>query len=315
MAQPESKLIVRAGSEVRGTQSFVQVMSAVWRQPSLLALELLWRWVFGAGALWVLARYGRQVWMTATKGTGDPARVNLDHFNLTDPMAASVRVADAMGQILPPAWHVARWLVPLLLTLWVVASTLGRVAVLRRIDPSLPAKRGTLMVLGAIRIAILTAVVVLWLELLTWCGTTAITVPVMRGAEPELVLYFAMIITVTLVLFVLWAASSWILTIAPLLAMVRNLGSVESLGAAVRIGPLRGKLIEINLVMGIVKIALVVLAMVFSATPLPFQSFTTEEFLSVWWVGVAVFYLVASDFFHVVRTAACLSLCREYEQS
>ena len=45
------------------------------------------------------------------------------------------------------------------------------------------------------------------------------------------------------------------------------------------------KLVEINLVMGIVKIALMVLALVFSACPLPFESVATPEFLTWWWMG------------------------------
>ena len=65
--------------------------------------------------------------------------------------------------------------------------------------------------------------------------------------------------------------------------------------------------------MGIVKIALIVLAMVFSATPLPFESVTTPEFLMVWWAGVTVLYLVASDFFHVAQLVGYLELWRAYE--
>ena len=118
-------------AEVRGTQSFVYVMAAVWRQPSLVALEVLWRWAFGVVALWLLGTYGWRVWLTATDGSGDPARVQLGHFNLTDPMVASERVAYAMSQIIPPALHIALWLAPALLAGWVVVSAIGRTAVLR----------------------------------------------------------------------------------------------------------------------------------------------------------------------------------------
>ena len=81
----------------------------------------------------------------------------------------------------------------------------------------------------------------------------------------------------------------------------------QSLRAATD-GAAAGKLFEINLVMGIVKIALVVLAMVFSATPLPFETYATQTFLLGWWAGVTVLYLLASDFFHVVRAAAYLAV-------
>ncbi|GAC1356130.1 MAG: hypothetical protein NVSMB3_02100 [Acidobacteriaceae bacterium] len=115
-------------------------------------------------------------------------------------------------------------------------------------------------------------------------------------------------------LFSAWAVVSWALSIAPLLAMLRDLGTVGSLRAAFRLGPLKSKLVEVNLVMGIVKIALIVLAMVFSATPLPFESVTTPAFLRGWWMGVAVIYFLGSDYFHVARLVAYLELWRVYEQ-
>ena len=60
--------------------------------------------------------------------------------------------------------------------------------------------------------------------------------------------------------------------------------------------------------MGIVRVALLVLALTFSASPLPFQSRETQAYISVWWVGVAVFYILGSDFFHVVRRVTYLRL-------
>jgi hypothetical protein len=90
-----------------------------------------------------------------------------------------------------------------------------------------------------------------------------------------------------------------------------NLGPMAALITALKSSRnLRGKLIEINLVMNIVRIALIVLAMVFSATPLPFNTITTQTFLNFWWCGVGLAYLAFSDYFHVVRAAAYLSLHR-----
>ena len=126
-------------------------------------------------------------------------------------------------------------------------------------------------------------------------------------------LYFALVVIETLLLFIAWAAASWVLSIAPLLATLRVYSVGQSLRAAWNVGPLRGKLVEINLVMGIVKVALIVLAMVFSASPLPFETVETQGFLHGWWIGVTVLYLLASDYFHVVRLAAYLALWREYD--
>jgi hypothetical protein len=41
---------------------------------------------------------------------------------------------------------------------------------------------------------------------------------------------------------------------------------------------------------------------------------TTQGFLNVWWLGVAVLYLIASDFFHVARLVGYLRLWRAYEK-
>jgi hypothetical protein len=61
------------------------------------------------------------------------------------------------------------------------------------------------------------------------------------------------------------------------------------------------KLVEINLVMGIVKLALIVLAMVLSAAPLPFSDQLGPDALHTVWAAATIFFLVASDYFHVVR--------------
>jgi hypothetical protein len=57
-------------------------------------------------------------------------------------------------------------------------------------------------------------------------------------------------------------------------------------------------------VLGIVRLALIVLAMVFSAIPLPFTQDMTGMPLYLWWAAVTLLYFVASDFFQVARLAA-----------
>jgi hypothetical protein len=275
----------------------------------LTALEVLWRWLYGIPAL-LLLRYEAVKILNAT-----PVDIAaLRRMTIVDPMGSAETLARALAVLLPPIWQVAVWLVPLLLAGWVVVSSAGRTVVLRRADGRLHARPVTLMVLQALRIAALAGSFAVWFLCVQWVGRVTILGPLNAGGEPNLVGYCALVIVATLGLFTLWAAVSWVLSVAPLLAMLRGLGVGESLAAAFRLGPLKGKLVEINLVMGIVKIALIVLAMVFSATPLPFETVTTPEFLMWWWVGVTVLYLVASDFFHVTRLVAYLELWRAYER-
>jgi hypothetical protein len=176
-------------------------------------------------------------------------------------------------------------------------------------------RRGTIIVLALLRAYVFAALVALWFAFLVGIASKCIWAPMDRGLEPSYVPGFALAVTTTLLLFVLWAAVSWILRIAPVLAMSRGLGVLGSLRAAFGLGPLKSKLVEINLVMGIVKVALLVLALVFSACPLPFESVESQAFLAWWWSGVGVLYLVASDYFHVVRAAAYDALYRIHEAS
>ncbi|MGA1984018.1 MAG: hypothetical protein ABSG84_16330 [Acidobacteriaceae bacterium] len=293
---------------VRGTQSFVHTLSACWKRPSLTALEVLWRWAFGAPAAGLIWYEALRVWRET------PVDVDaLKRMSILDPMSAAATLSQTADLLMPGVLRVAEWLAPLLLVVWVVASSLGRVAVLRRVDTRLRARPGTVMVLQALRVTALAGSFVAWFACLQAAAGYAVNGPIAAGQEPNLVLYCALAIVTTLGMFVLWAVVSWALSVAPLLAMLRNLGAGASLKAAFRLGPVRGKLVEINLVMGIVKIALVVLAMAFSACPLPFASVATPDFMLRWYGVVTVLYLVASDFFHVVRLVAYLELWKAYD--
>ena len=128
-------------------------------------------------------------------------------------------------------------------------------------------------------------------------------------------LYCALVIILSLGIFTLWGLLSWIFSIAPLLAVIERRNVAGALARSMRLGPLTGKLVEINLIMGIVKIALVVLAMVFSAIPLPFETQVEGNALYAWWAGVTVLYLVASDFFQVARIAAFVELWRLFVEA
>lgn len=295
----------RTAPPLRGTQSFVAVMGIVWKRPGLLGLELLWRWAAGIPilllAFWAGAR--------ALHGTAFDLAA-LQAITVFKPAAAATTLTRETGKILPPVIPVLRWLAPLGLLLWTAAGAVGRTAIWRRLDPSLYAKTATTGLIALTRTLGLTAVVAIWIWGIVAAGRYTVTAPTAAGLEPNLVLYTALAVGLTLLLFLLWSLTSWVLDAAPLFAMAEGKGLAASLGAALRSRPLRSKLIETNLVMGIVKVCLLVLAMVFSASPLPFESVESQNFLLLWWIFVAVLYLVASDLFHVVRRAAYLTLFR-----
>jgi len=293
---------------IRGTQSFIAIMGQVWRRPSLTALEIAWRWLAGL-ALFLSSGLATRI---QTPNFQDRTAL-LSSLTVFQPVIAIHNITIVAADIFQGVAPLLLWLFPLAFLLWNLIAALGRTIVLSHLDPKLHARRLTLFLLGTLRALLLLGAWALWFWGLSYAAHTAITAPAARGEEPSLVLFAAMLICGTLALYVLWAFASWFLQLAPLLAMNDNLGPITALLAALR-SPARGKLIEINLVMNIVRIALLVLAMVFSATPLPFSSVETQTFLTCWWIFVSLLWLVASDYFHVVRAAAYLSLHRALTQ-
>jgi hypothetical protein len=195
--------------------------------------------------------------------------------------------------------RVAGWLGPLLTVAWAIASGLGRSAVLKRLDPAMHPAPFTLILLQLLRMAALIAVCLGWYRAIRWAADATLS-----RATPNLVAYSAWVICLSLGIFVLWALLSWIFSLAPLLAALERKGVLGSLASTLRQRALTGKLVEVNLVLGIVRLALVVLAMVFSAIPLPFTADMTGTPLYLWWAVVTLLYLVACDFFQLTRLAA-----------
>jgi hypothetical protein len=280
----------------------VHICAFCWKRPNLLGWELLWRWGFGIPAAAILYHQGAHIAASVSLN-----QESFSNLSLSDPLAAGQQLTVAAAALSPLVLRAALWLGPTLAVAWAVASGLGRSAVLQRLDPALRPARLTLVLLQLLRISALVAACVGWYRAISLAADATLT-----SASPNLVAWSAWVICLSLGIFVLWALLSWIFSIAPLLAMLQGTGVLGSLASSLRQGPLTAKLVEVNLVLGIVRLALIVLAMVFSAIPLPFEADMTGTALYAWWVLVTLLYLVASDFFQVARLAAFVQFWRLY---
>lgn len=286
---------------IRGTQSLVGVMTFVFKHPSLTALEILWRWLAGI-PLAILAWFSLKPAFTAI-----PLNTTaLESMTFLEPVRSVGVLVRQLGPFFKPLEQTGKWWIPLAVLTWTGAATLGRTVILRRANrlgtnpqsasQALP-QTALYTFLRAFSFAILMA---LWLYGLFAAVQATVINPTASNAEPNLVLLTAEAVAVTLAAFLLWSTTVWLLDL-------RTVAAIS--GAPQRTLPhLRPKLIETNLVMGIVRVILFVLAMTFSASPLPFQSRETQAFINVWWVGVGLFYILSSDFFHVVRRVTYLRL-------
>ena len=282
---------------LRGTQSLVGQMGWVWDRPLLTLLEIAWRWLFGVPSLAVC-------WLQMQKilAAVPPESAGLDSINGQNPWQASLQLAHAWSLYQPHIAQTLRWLAPLAALVWVVVSAFGRGLVLTRLDSGsgirLRFRPLSMMLLQAGWPLLAGAAGWVWLRCMQWVVATHVT----TGAEPDLVGFAFWLIFLSLGLFTAWAFVSWTLSIAPLVMLLEERSALSALGQSLRLGkPFTGKLVEINLVMGIVNLALIVLAMVLSAAPLPFSDQLGTD--SLHWIDAAavVFYLVASDYFQLVR--------------
>jgi hypothetical protein len=293
---------------LRGTQSLVGQMGWVLGRPWLLVAEISWRWIFGIpflAACWVEA----QRILSALP----PAAAGLNGIDPQNPWMAAGEIAHSWALYQPHVRAVLLGMAPGFALGWVVISGLGRALVLHRMD-AMPERRMPfrplgMMVLQVAWLVLLGAVWWGWWGSMAWAASTHVT----AGAEPDLIGFAMWAIFLSLGFFTAWALVSWPLTIAPLLMLLEERSALGAIAESRKLGKaLTSKLVETNLVMGIVTLALIVLAMVLSAAPLPFSDELGAETLHQVSMLAVVFYLVASDYFQLVRLKGSLEFWKMY---
>ena len=120
-----------------------------------------------------------------------------------------------------------------------------------------------------------------------WAAATHFPV----GSEPDLIGFSIWLIFLSLAFFTCgrWRVDRFGCARAD---AAGSRSAVSALGMTTRLGkPFTSELFEIGMVMGIVNLALIVVAMVLSAAPLPFSDQLGGDALHVVWAGATVFYL------------------------
>jgi len=268
-------------------------MGWVLARPSLTALEVAWRWLIGAPLLVICYREAQKIIAIVP-----PESAGLTTISWQNPSTASIKLAEAWVIYHPRINTVLQWLAPVAALAWIVVSGIGRSLVLKRMEPRLPLRLFSMILLQAAWLAVLALTGWAWWTSLSWAGQTHIN----ATGEPDLVGYTIWSVFLTLGFFTLWALISWVVTVAPMLVLLENSSPAAALIQSFKLEKaFTGKLVEINLVMGIVKLALLVVAMVFSAVLIPFSEEVGASALHLEWLVVTIFYFIASDYFQVVR--------------
>lgn len=293
------EVVVRAYGNTRSTQSFVYVMTAIWKRPGLTGLEAAWRWAAGVPLLCVAG-----LWLQCNWTTFMAQLARVEALSFLRPVHGLEVLGSVYRTLAPLLLPTLTWFLPVVVVIWALAGTAGRFVSSKRLQADRRFAWGAVFLFRLVRIVGVLAMWALWGALLAWAARHTVSIPAMQGQEPNVVGFMGYIIPGSLALFSGWAAVSWPLTLAELFSATEGLGFAASFGKALTAGSLRAQVLEVNLVFCIVRLALLVLAMVFTACPLPFESVATKNFLVLWTSFIIILYLLASDYFHVVRFAA-----------
>lgn len=291
---------------VRGTQKLVDQMGWVIRRPLLSFIEIGWRWVFGIPFLFLCWQQLQQI-----AAAVPPDTAGLNSLDTLNPWISIVQLSGVWARYQPHVAEVLHWLLPVAAVAWIGVSAVGRSIVFQRLERGVRLRPLAMMPLQATWLALLAITVWCWLRSMQWVASTHI----FPNGDSDLVGYFVWAIFLSLGFFSLWAVVSWPVSIAPVLMLLEKRSAVSAFSESFRLGKtFTSKIMEVNLVMGIVKLMLIVLAMVFSAAPLPFSDQLGPDalhFVSACAVG---FYLVSNDYFQVVRLKSFVEFWRTFRE-
>jgi len=279
--------------QVRGTQTLVNQMGWMLRHPWVVAMEVGWRWLFGVPFLLICWTRWQHVLTTLT-----PEDSGFTNINPQNPWIAAGQLSRVWWQYQPLIVHELRWVVPIAAIAWLIVSACGRNAVLKIAEPGTRFRPFGMMLLQAAWAIVFGGVCWGWYRSVGWMASMHF-----RGsAEPDLIGFSIWLIFLSLGFFTIWALLGWIVSVAPVLMLLEDCSALSALRLTFKLGrPFTSELVEIGMVMGIVNLALIVVAMVLSAAPLPFSDQLGGEALHAVWAAAAVFYLIAHDYFQVVR--------------
>ena len=261
--------------------------------PAVVAVEVGWRWLFGIPFLLVCwARLQHVLTILPPEDSG------LTSIHPQNPWIAAGELSRAWWQYQPLLVQELRWIGPVAALAWILISAIGRNLALKVAEPRIRFRPGAMMMLQTGWLIVFGGICWGWFRSVGWVAASHF-----RGEnEPDLIGFAIWLIFLSLGFFTIWALLGWIVSVSPVLMLLEECSAPSALRLAFRLGrPFTSELFEIGMVMGIVNLALIVVAMVLSAAPLPFSDQLGAGALHVVWAGAAIFYLVAHDYFQIVR--------------
>lgn len=268
---------------------------AIRRDPTLLLIEILWRWCFGGIALLLfLGLLALQPGVVAADdasawGSHDPLLITQAFLHLLSRLGGK-----------PPV--VAVVLLLAATAVWTLLGAVGRTLTLNRLEQS-GVRFRSILALQSLR------AVFLWLAGVALTETIVLDARLAgRGAKRDLFLYSALAAWSVILIGVLWATVNWNLSLAAVCCAKNAGGFGRSVRQALALDRSHsGDLLGVSLVFAVWR--LIVLAVAFVLWFLPSAEMgTAPRAYFAWFVATMLAYFAASDFLYIARMAGYLAI-------
>jgi hypothetical protein len=273
--------------------------AAIKQNPSIAALEIAWRWVFGLVAT-ILLLFGTKAFLAGLKlSEGDEQAL---HGN--DPTI----IAAALMHILQQAGVLQRFFGVLAAVaipsaiIWVAAATLGRASTLRKLMPGSVVNAKAILGLNIARTALLFAAVLAWYIWMVLCALVTIS-----PGEPSYALYLLLSVLALPVIAIVWGLLNWILSLGPVLASRAEDTAWSAYSETVQVVRRhRGQFTSVTTWLGLPRLAAMVVALIAAVVVL---IATNSVLIGSVAIGIiSLVYCAFADYLCIVRLAAYLQV-------
>jgi hypothetical protein len=275
-----------------------QGLHAVWRDPVIFLLEVLWRWSFALLAFLLLFAAGLMLfgslpiadhWASAWHSR-DPRRIG--SLVLTILLILGIKAV------------VAAIVLPIMIALvWSVLSALGRSVTVRRLHAGLtPLRLRSILALQFLRAFVAWLAAVLLIAAIV--GEALIAT---RGPKPDLALYYLLVTPSVLVISVVWLILNWYLSLAVIFGRQGQsfLGAFRLARQTVR--RQRSDFAGTGFVFLLLRAVILLVALAICGLTSKMAGTSPQTYFTLLMV-VALVYCAVSDFLYMSRMAAYLAL-------
>ncbi len=280
-----------------------QHLARIVRDPTLIAVELAWRWSFALAALslivFALVRLQRAVIVLPEERQMLASRA---------PLQVAEAILEIWHRIQPLAVRLGLIVFPASIILWIIAATIGRGYVISRLSPpiSTSPRWSSLLVLNLLRVLSVFAL------LAAYIASSRATLLVSSQEAPN---YLAAIL-LFLVLFglalLVWSFLHWIVSLACVNAVRERASTFGSLARTLRLLRTKGgELASIATLNGTARTLAAVVITFVAAFPLILYRFP----VLFWGIEFVIFlvYCLASDILLLVRLSAYIEAMQPAE--